>query len=87
MVPLVNSHTNATSKRWQMWQIDLRFALNSTPEWLPTRWATEVSFPLKSAGYVTKFTPHQALELIARGKLTLDARAVLRRVAHQPSER
>ena len=27
----VNSHTNATSKRWHLWEIDLRFALNSTP--------------------------------------------------------
>ena len=23
--------TNATSKRWHLWEIDLRFALNSTP--------------------------------------------------------
>ena len=30
MVYLVNSHTNATSKRWE---IGLRFALNSTPGW------------------------------------------------------
>jgi len=34
MVSLVNSHTNATSKRWHLWEIDLRFALNSTPGWL-----------------------------------------------------
>ena len=33
MVSLVNSHTNATSKRWHLWEIDLRFALNSTPGW------------------------------------------------------
>ena len=33
MVSLVNSHTNATSKRWHLWEIDLRFALNSTPWW------------------------------------------------------
>ena len=33
MVDLVNSHTNATSKRWHLWEIDLRFALNSTPGW------------------------------------------------------
>ena len=25
MVSLVNSHTNATSKRWHLWEIDLRF--------------------------------------------------------------
>ena len=33
MIYLVNSHTNATSKRWHLWEIDLRFALNSTPGW------------------------------------------------------
>ena len=31
MISLVNSHTNATSKRWQLGEIDLRFALNSIP--------------------------------------------------------
>ena len=31
MVSLVTSHTNATSKRWHLWEIDLRFTLNSTP--------------------------------------------------------
>jgi len=31
MIYLVNSHTNATSKRWHLWGIDLRFARNSTP--------------------------------------------------------
>ena len=31
MVSLVNSHTIATSKRWHLFEIDLRFALNSTP--------------------------------------------------------
>ena len=34
MVYLVNFHTNATSKRWHQWEIDFRFALNSTPGWL-----------------------------------------------------
>ena len=29
MVPFVPHHTNATSKRWHLWEIDLRFALNS----------------------------------------------------------
>ena len=41
MLSLVNSHTNATSKRWHLWEIDLRFALNSTPgRFLPlyARW-------------------------------------------------
>ena len=32
MVSLVNSHINATSKRWHLWEIDLRFSLNLTPE-------------------------------------------------------
>ena len=35
MVYLVNSHRNASSKRWHLWEIDLRFALNSTPGWFP----------------------------------------------------
>ena len=34
MVSLVNSHTNATLNRWHLWEVDLRFALNSTPGWL-----------------------------------------------------
>ena len=29
IVSLVNSHPNAASKRWHLWEIDLRFALNS----------------------------------------------------------
>ena len=33
MVSLVDSHTNATSKRWHLWEINLKFALNSTPGW------------------------------------------------------
>ena len=33
MVYLVNSNANATSKRWHLWDVDLRFALNSTPGW------------------------------------------------------
>jgi len=33
MVSLVNSHTNPTSKKWHLWEIDLTFALNSTPGW------------------------------------------------------
>jgi len=52
MVSLVNSHTNATSKRWHLWEIDFRFALNSTPGWLhrpfraeTTRTPSPVSFP------------------------------------------
>ena len=31
MVSLANSQTSATSKRWHLWEIDLRFAFNSTP--------------------------------------------------------
>ena len=34
MVSLVNSHTNAISKRWDWWEIDSRFALSSTPGWV-----------------------------------------------------
>jgi hypothetical protein len=33
MVSLVNSHTNATSERWHLWEIDLTFALKSIPGW------------------------------------------------------
>ena len=36
MVSLVNSHTNAISKRKHRWKIDLRFALDSTPGWVRT---------------------------------------------------
>jgi len=38
MVSLVNSHANATSKRQHLWEIDLTFALNSTPGWLCLAW-------------------------------------------------
>jgi len=37
MVPLVNSHTNITSKRRHLWEIDLRNSLNSTPGWRSRR--------------------------------------------------
>jgi len=33
MVFLVNSHTNATSNGWHLWEIDLRLALHSTLGW------------------------------------------------------
>ena len=33
MVSLVNFHTNATSKRWHLREIDSKFALNSTLGW------------------------------------------------------
>ena len=33
MVSLVNFHADATSSRWHMREIDLRFALHSTPVW------------------------------------------------------
>ena len=36
MIYLVNSHANATSKRRHLWEIDLRFALDSTPGWIPS---------------------------------------------------
>ena len=32
-ISLVNPHTNATPKRWHLWEIDLRSALNTTPGW------------------------------------------------------
>ena len=37
MVSLVNSHTHASSKRWHLWEVHLRVALNSTPGWLLAR--------------------------------------------------
>ena len=40
MVYSVNSHTNANSKRWHLWETGLRFALNSTPGWLGEATAT-----------------------------------------------
>ena len=33
MISLINSHKNVTLKRWHLLEIDLRFALNSTPGW------------------------------------------------------
>ena len=33
-VSLVNFHTNASSKRWHLWEIDLGFALSSTAGWV-----------------------------------------------------
>ena len=36
MVSLVSSHTNATSKRWHLWEIDLRFASGLPPGWFRT---------------------------------------------------
>jgi len=37
MVSSVNTHTNATSKRWHLWEIDLRFAPGLPPGWLGVR--------------------------------------------------
>ena len=34
MVSLVNSHTNATSTSWHLWEIDLRFAPGLPPGWI-----------------------------------------------------
>ena len=42
MVSVVNSHSNAASKRWHLWDIDLRFTLNSTPGWEQEDLATVV---------------------------------------------
>jgi len=38
MISLVNFHTNATSKRWRLLEIDLQFSLNSTPGWFVNVW-------------------------------------------------
>ena len=35
MVSSINSHTNATSIGWHLWEIDLRFAPGLPPGWLP----------------------------------------------------
>ena len=37
MVSLVNSHTHATTKRWHLWEIDLRFAPGLPPGWPSTQ--------------------------------------------------
>ena len=36
MVSLVSSHANASSKRWRLWEVDSRFALDSTSGRLTT---------------------------------------------------
>ena len=52
-----------------------------------TRWCSKASFPLESAGYVTRFVLNCALESIARCKLTFGDRVVLRRAgAHRLAE-
>ena len=33
MVSLVNSYSNATSRRWHLWEVDLRFAPGLPPGW------------------------------------------------------
>ena len=35
MIYFVNSHTNATSKKWHLCEIHFRFPPNSTPGWYP----------------------------------------------------
>ena len=42
MVSSVNSHTNATSIGWHLWEIDFRFATGLPPGWGAgqTRWGT-----------------------------------------------
>ena len=37
MVSLVNSRTNATSKRWHLWEIDLEIAPGLPPGWILKR--------------------------------------------------
>ena len=39
---LTNSHTNANSKRWHLWEIDLTFSLNSSLGRLPQQSAARV---------------------------------------------
>ena len=34
MVSLVNPHSNATSRRWHLWEIDLRFASGLPAGWI-----------------------------------------------------
>ena len=34
MVALVNSDTNATSKRWHLWELELGFAPELPPGWV-----------------------------------------------------
>jgi len=48
MVSLVNSHTNAISKMWHLWEIDLRFVLNSTPGWRKPSTRNKNAAPFKS---------------------------------------
>jgi len=53
MVSLVNSHTNATRVGWHLWEIDLRFPLNSTPGWSRSKEeeADEAAFRKAYPGY------------------------------------
>ena len=37
MVSLVNPHSNATSRRWHLWEIDLRFSPGLPPGWWRVR--------------------------------------------------
>ena len=46
---LVNSHTNAASKRWHLWEIDLRFAPNSTHGRLVLHWEGAICILIPSA--------------------------------------
>ena len=39
IVSLVNSHSNATSQRWHLWEIDLRFAPGLPPGWREGWWS------------------------------------------------
>ena len=47
---------------------------------IPTNTATTHARTVEHQGFVAKFAPHEALKLIARGKLTFDERADLYRV-------
>jgi len=68
-VSSVSPHTNATSKRWQLWDIDLRFALNSTPGLV----SRNVS---RSASHVQVFPSIWAFLKQQGGKLGLDVEGI-----------
>jgi hypothetical protein len=60
MVSLVNSHSNATSRMYQLWEIDLRFAHELPPGWryLPDKeqWSQAVA-PTLSRGGLARPSP------------------------------
>ena len=53
MVSLVNSHTNATSIGWHLWEIDLRFAPGLPPGWVFDDEEPHVKFTSMVLAHVT----------------------------------